>query len=391
MNRPIMLRFLLILASLFAVSSAAIAQDDPTATPEPEATAEMMEGDTATYLRFAHFAPGVDGADVFLNDSAVQESNLTYPGVTGWMAIDPGTYSVDVAPVGGSTADAVVTANDIQIGPGFVTFAVIQGEDDTVTSFAVRENRGDLVPGTSGLTLMNGLSTNTPVNFDRDGVPFVTELSQSSNRALYTPVDSGTYTFRAYNPFAEGGGTYGEETEIELVDGSYYLIAVVGTPNDAQLLIHETTGAEFAMVSGELEEPGTLVEAVRSHDSLAAYADIFSTANLTETLSGEGPYTVLLPADYLTDEIHAAVGSDSETLANTLRDHVIEGDVPMGQLTDLDSVTTLAGNTYDVTIQGNTVLIGDMEVLTANIHATNGVIHVIDGILGMTEIQGESG
>ena len=69
------------------------------------------------------------------------------------------------------------------------------------------------------------------------------------------------------------------------------------------------------------------------------------------------------------------------TLLPYREDYIVEGSIPLGQLDDMDSITTLAGNTYDVTIEGNTILVGGYEVLTANIFATNGVIHVIDQVL----------
>ncbi|MCA9913018.1 MAG: fasciclin domain-containing protein, partial [Anaerolineae bacterium] len=89
-----------------------------------------------------------------------------------------------------------------------------------------------------------------------------------------------------------------------------------------------------------------------------------------------------LPAEYLTDEIEAMVGNDMELLAATLQDHVVEGYFPFGQLLDQTSVTTLGGNTYDITVQGNSAFVGGHQILRTNIFASNGVIHVIDGILG---------
>lgn len=387
MQRRLPMLLIGLLISLMAFVPA-IAQDDPTATPDAEMTPEMMQPeDAATYLRFAHFAPGVDGVDIYIDETPIEETNLTYPGVTGWMPVETGAYAVDVAPTGSAIGDAVISLDDVEVGPGFVTVAVILSEDGQPTPFIVTETREDLLPATSGLTLMNALSTTTPVNFDRDDVPFATELSAETTRALYTPVDSGTYTIRAYDPFAEDEGTFGSQ-EVELVDGSYYLVAAVGTADDAQLFVHETTGAEYALATGELEEPGTIISAVESNESLMQYADIFETAGLTETLSGEGPYTVLLPAEFLIDDINAAVGDDTELLANTLQNHVIEGSIPLNEITDMESVTTLAGNTYDITIEGNNVFIGDAQVLTTNIFATNGVIHIIDGILTLPESGG---
>lgn len=382
MKRSMTLFFVLLFGSLLALIPGVLAQDGEVT---PEATPEAVD-DTATYLRFAHFAPNAGAVDVYINEELTEQTNLSYPSVTDWIAVDSGFYDVDVTLAGAALAEAVISVDEVGIGPGFVTVAVVEGTDGQPTPVVISETREDLLPGTAGVTFLNALSTETVVNFDRDDVPFAVELGATTQRGLYVPVDAGTYTFTAYDTFAPET-EFGQQ-EVQVTDGSFYLIAVIGNADEAQLFIHETTGGEFALVSGEIEEPGTLIEAVQSREALAAFPAFFESAGLTETLRGEGPYTVFLPAEYLTDEIEAAVGGDMELLTSTLQNHVIEGNYPLGQLIDQDNVTTLGGNTYDITIEGNSVFIGGYQILRTNIFATNGVIHVIDGILGVTEPTG---
>lgn len=107
-------------------------------------------------------------------------------------------------------------------------------------------------------------------------------------------------------------------------------------------------------------------------------------AGLVETLKGEGPFTVFAP----TDEAFAALPegtvegllADPEALAAILTYHVVPGKVMSTDLSDGMTATTVNG--ADVTI-GTTdgVTVNDANVVTADIEASNGVIHVIDAVI----------
>lgn len=107
-------------------------------------------------------------------------------------------------------------------------------------------------------------------------------------------------------------------------------------------------------------------------------------AGLVETLKGEGPFTVFAP----TDEAFAALPEgtveglleDPEALAAILTYHVVPGAVMSGDLSDGMTATTVNG--ADVTISvGDSVMVNEATVTTADIEASNGVIHVIDGVI----------
>ncbi|MAS37504.1 MAG: fasciclin [Anaerolineaceae bacterium] len=109
-------------------------------------------------------------------------------------------------------------------------------------------------------------------------------------------------------------------------------------------------------------------------------------AGLAETLAGEGSFTVFAP----TDDAFAALPegtvegllNDIPALTDILLYHVVDGAVPAETVVTLDSATTLQGS--DVTIEvrdGNVFLNGDVQVIITDIQASNGIIHVIDGVL----------
>ncbi|MBS1301968.1 fasciclin domain-containing protein [Loktanella sp. SALINAS62] len=140
------------------------------------------------------------------------------------------------------------------------------------------------------------------------------------------------------------------------------------------------TGAFAAAHAAEMDIVDTAVEAGNFTTLVAAV----EAAGLVETLKGEGPFTVFAP----TDEAFAALPEgtveglleDPEALAAILTYHVVPGAVMSTDLSDGMTATTVNG--ADVTISvGDAVMVNDATVTTADIAATNGVIHVIDTVI----------
>ena len=119
------------------------------------------------------------------------------------------------------------------------------------------------------------------------------------------------------------------------------------------------------------------------HDSLVA---ALSHADLVTTLQGNGPFTVFAP----TDQAFADAGIDlstfdtdeeNATLVDILLYHVYSGSVYAADVTDGLTVAMVNGDDASFTVSDGTVMIGDATVTTADVAASNGVIHVIDKVL----------
>jgi uncharacterized surface protein with fasciclin (FAS1) repeats len=104
------------------------------------------------------------------------------------------------------------------------------------------------------------------------------------------------------------------------------------------------------------------------------------------TLQGDGPFTVFAP----TDEAFAAAGIDLSTfetdeeiaaLADILTYHVVSGSVLSTALTDGMTATALNGDDVTFTVNDAGVQVNDANVVTADVVASNGVVHVIDKVL----------
>lgn len=110
-------------------------------------------------------------------------------------------------------------------------------------------------------------------------------------------------------------------------------------------------------------------------------------AGLVDTLKSEGPFTVFAP----TDEAFAKLGDaaiqdllkpeNKEKLTAILMYHVVPGKVMASDVVSLSSAATAQGQSVDIAVADGTVSIDGAKVVTADIEATNGVIHVIDTVI----------
>jgi uncharacterized surface protein with fasciclin (FAS1) repeats len=103
------------------------------------------------------------------------------------------------------------------------------------------------------------------------------------------------------------------------------------------------------------------------------------------TLQGEGPFTMFAPTDQafaaLPEGTLEALLADTEALSQVLLYHVIPGEVPAADVIGLDVVTTAQGEDIDITVDGSAVRVNQAKVVTTDIAASNGLIHVIDQVI----------
>jgi uncharacterized surface protein with fasciclin (FAS1) repeats len=109
-------------------------------------------------------------------------------------------------------------------------------------------------------------------------------------------------------------------------------------------------------------------------------------AGLVDTLKGEGPFTVFAPTDEAFAALPAGTVEDllkpenKDTLVSILTYHVVPGKVMSGDLSEGMMAKTVQAGEITVTLEGGAKVNG-ANVTTADIEASNGVIHVIDTVL----------
>ncbi len=109
-------------------------------------------------------------------------------------------------------------------------------------------------------------------------------------------------------------------------------------------------------------------------------------AGLVETLQGKGPFTVFAPTDAAFAAIQSEVDKllkpeNKSKLSKILTYHVVSGKLKAADLKDGEELTTVEGGKLKVTVKEGKVTVGGANVATADIAASNGLIHVIDKVL----------
>ena len=129
-----------------------------------------------------------------------------------------------------------------------------------------------------------------------------------------------------------------------------------------------------------------IVDTAVSAGSFETLVAAVQAAGLVETLKGEGPFTVFAP----TDEAFAALpeGTVEELLKPENKDqltailtyHVVPGKVMSGDLSNNMMATTVQGTDVTIMTEGG-VKVDGASVVTADVEASNGVIHIIDTVI----------
>lgn len=124
---------------------------------------------------------------------------------------------------------------------------------------------------------------------------------------------------------------------------------------------------------------GTVLEVARANGA-RSFVRALDQAGLTAKLSGAGPYTLFAPSDRTLSA--AGLPSDPARLAKLVSYHVVPGDFTVAFLSGVDiNYTTLAGTSLNVDGTGPTLLVNGIPVTTPDLQASNGVVHLIGGVL----------
>ncbi len=132
---------------------------------------------------------------------------------------------------------------------------------------------------------------------------------------------------------------------------------------------------------------GDIVDVAVAAGKFNTLAAALKAAGLVETLKGAGPFTVFAP----TDEAFAKLPKgtvesllkpeNKSKLAAILTYHVVSGAVMASDVTKLTNAATVNGQRVDITAKSGKVTIDGATVTTADVKASNGVIHIIDTVL----------
>jgi len=179
----------------------------------------------------------------------------------------------------------------------------------------------------------------------------------------------------------------GSPISIKVEDGKVYLNETV------QVIITdvEASNGVIHVIDSVLLPPAELsdiVDTAVADGRFTTLAAALTAADLVETLKGEGPFTVFAP----TDDAFAALPAGTveslllpenlETLKSILLYHVVSGKVMAADVVTLESAETVGGSPISIKVEDGKVYLNEtVQVIITDVEASNGVIHVIDGVL----------
>jgi uncharacterized surface protein with fasciclin (FAS1) repeats len=158
--------------------------------------------------------------------------------------------------------------------------------------------------------------------------------------------------------------------------------AILGTLALAAVLAAGIPGA----IAGKAADKDIVDTAVAA-GSFKTLAAALQAAGLVDTLKGKGPFTVFAPTDEAFAKLPAGTvesllkPENKDKLVAVLTYHVVPGSVWARDVAKMDSAKTVQGKSVRIAAKGGSVKVDDATVVTADVAASNGVIHVIDRVI----------
>jgi uncharacterized surface protein with fasciclin (FAS1) repeats len=142
----------------------------------------------------------------------------------------------------------------------------------------------------------------------------------------------------------------------------------------------------ISAAAGNMDKKDIVDTAVAAGD-FKTLAAALHAAGLVDTLKGPGPFTVFAPTDEAFAKLPAGTvenllkPENHDKLVAILTYHVVPGKVMAKDVVKLHEAKTVNGKDLAIMAEGGKVMVGDANVVKADIVCSNGVIHVIDSVL----------
>jgi uncharacterized surface protein with fasciclin (FAS1) repeats len=129
----------------------------------------------------------------------------------------------------------------------------------------------------------------------------------------------------------------------------------------------------------------TIAETLANNTTFTQLVSLLKKANLTDVLDGPGNFTLFAPTNAAFAKVNASTLADLQNNTTALKTlllyHVVPTKLLANDFTGSGTLTTVNGLSLPYSVNGTTIQVGNATVTKADINATNGVIHVIDGVL----------
>jgi len=156
--------------------------------------------------------------------------------------------------------------------------------------------------------------------------------------------------------------------------------------NDAKIEANGTEASNGMVYTiDKVLMPQTLVETVMNTSSLSSLYQAMNMTQILGPLNGSGPFTLFAPSNSAlanSSEVAALIAAnDTINLTRLLAYHVVPFMIVDGNGTNSSLVRTAQGSDLVMTVNASGMAVNGIRVTTSNLIATNGVVHIIDGVL----------
>jgi uncharacterized surface protein with fasciclin (FAS1) repeats len=146
-------------------------------------------------------------------------------------------------------------------------------------------------------------------------------------------------------------------------------------------------GAAHSSSSAPAQARADIVDTAVRAGQFKTLAAALQAAGLVDTLKGAGPFTVFAPTDAAFAALPAGTvenllkPENRDKLIAILTYHVVPGRVTASQVAKMANAKTVEGSAVAIRASGGAVTVDGARVVSADVAASNGVIHVIDKVL----------
>lgn len=158
----------------------------------------------------------------------------------------------------------------------------------------------------------------------------------------------------------------------------------------------EASAEKSELVEKAAVQPGTLTTVISDSATFSTLTLALKAAELDVTLGGKEEFTIFAPTDEAFGKLPAdtltklMLPENKEKLRMLLLYHVVAGKVVSGDLTDGD-VKTVNGEKISVDVSDDKIEVNGGKVFSANVAATNGVMHTLGNVLVPESLDGFAG
>jgi len=130
-----------------------------------------------------------------------------------------------------------------------------------------------------------------------------------------------------------------------------------------------------------------IVSLAQDTENLSTLVAAIEAAGLVDVLKGDGPFTVFAPTNEAFEALpdgtveSLLMPENRDQLVEILTYHVIPSEVMSGDLSDGMTAETVEGSEVTISVSDSGVSVNDANVETADIEASNGVIHIVDAVI----------